>query len=55
MNAERTDDESLVAYAIAGCNAEEVAAYCGVDKGTAVALLIRARQLLARLPDALAA
>lgn len=55
MNTDRTTDDALMAYAMAGCNAEEVAAWCGVDKGTAVALLIRARQLLARVPDELAA
>lgn len=55
MNSERAADEHLMAYAMAGCSAEEVAAWCGVDRGTAVALLIRARQLLARVPSEMAA
>lgn len=42
------DDAALVAFALAGCNAAEIAAYAGVEPGTAIALLVRARQLIAR-------
>jgi hypothetical protein len=44
------DDASVVAFVMAGCNAAEIAAYAGVDSSTAIALMVRARQQIARAP-----
>lgn len=43
-------DADVVTFALAGCNAAELAEYAHIEYGTAVALLIRARQQIARLP-----
>ena len=44
------DDASVVAFVLAGCNAAEIAAFAGIDSGTATALMLRARQQIARAP-----
>jgi DNA-directed RNA polymerase specialized sigma24 family protein len=41
-------DADVVTFVLAGCNAAEIAAYAGVEIGTAIALMVRARQQIAR-------
>lgn len=40
-------DADVVTFVLAGCNAAEIAAYAGIDIPTAVALMVRARQVIA--------
>lgn len=41
-------DADLIAFAMAGCNAAEIAAYAGVSEATAKAMLAHARVVYAR-------
>lgn len=47
MKHELTDAD-VIAFALAGCNAAEIAAYAGVSESTAKAMLAHARALYAR-------
>lgn len=47
MNTELTDAD-VMTFALAGCNADEIAAYAGVSASTAKAMLAHARAVYAR-------
>jgi DNA-directed RNA polymerase specialized sigma24 family protein len=44
----RLSDAAVVRFVLAGCNATEIAEYARIEVGTAIALVVRARQQIAR-------
>ena len=39
---------AVIRFVLAGCNATEIAEYARIEVGTAIALMVRARQQIAR-------